>query len=472
MSIENQIVYLEVDLIHPHPQNPRRDLGDLTELAESIKSQGIMQNLTVLRQPWSVSGTKPVEYTVIIGHRRLAASKLAGLKEVPCVIIEDGTMDEKTQVGVMLLENMQRNDLTVIEQAQGFQMMLDLGETSKTIAEKTGFSEKTVRRRLFVASLDEKKAKGAYERGATLEEYMKLYQITDENRRNKLLESLGTNNFDHSLRNAIAEELYDRVAPTIIEQIAAFATPTDKQSWEIKGYQNCYDMRCSFEDYENKGELGFKIPTKFEPDEYLYYVSTRGVDIYKKGENFKPEVKMADLPPAEQEERREKRRKYKELKEMGETTYQLRRDFVKAFSQKATLNTGQFEALSELAFAAVCLGERLAFDAYASVEGLDTEKSWNMKFPQKVEAVKKSKAPPAKVLLVSLYSTFKDSAENTYYFGVEASAEKRGYYKENNKLNAIYDCLCALGYQMSDDEQMLRDGTHELLGELSGDERS
>ena len=119
---------IPVDRLHPHPDNPRKDLGDLTELADSIKANGIMQNLTVVIDDPSKTIT---DYTVIIGHRRLAAAKLAGLTEVPCFITE---MDEKTQLTTMLAENMQRADLTVYEQAQGFQMMIDLGATVEDVA--------------------------------------------------------------------------------------------------------------------------------------------------------------------------------------------------------------------------------------------------------------------------------------------------------------------------------------------------
>lgn len=109
----NGIINLSVELLEPHPNNPRKELGDLTELSESIKENGIMQNLTVV--PFeSEAGTR---YRVIIGHRRLAASKAAGLAEVPCAVVD---MDEKTQLSTMLLENIQRSDLTAFEQAQGF----------------------------------------------------------------------------------------------------------------------------------------------------------------------------------------------------------------------------------------------------------------------------------------------------------------------------------------------------------------
>lgn len=129
------IVTIGLEHIHPHPDNPRKDLGDLTELAESIKKNGIMQNLTVIPKEG-----EPGEYITIIGHRRSAAAKLAGVTEAPCRVVEG--MTDKEQMSTMLEENMQRNDLTIWEQAQGFQMMLDLGETEDTIAEKTGFSKK------------------------------------------------------------------------------------------------------------------------------------------------------------------------------------------------------------------------------------------------------------------------------------------------------------------------------------------
>ena len=119
------------ELIH-HPENPRKDLGDLTELTESIKKNGIMQNLTVVP-----SEREKDAYLVVIGNRRMEAAKMAGLEELPCVI---SFMNHKEQIATMLEENMQRSDLSLYEQAQGFQMMMDLGYTQKEISDKTGFS--------------------------------------------------------------------------------------------------------------------------------------------------------------------------------------------------------------------------------------------------------------------------------------------------------------------------------------------
>lgn len=111
---------------------------------------------------------------------------MAGLETVPCIVSD---MDEKEQTSVMLLENIQRSDLTVYEQAQGFQMMLDLGETEDTIAEKTGFSKKTVRHRLNIAKLDsktlmEKERQDGYQ--LSLTDLYELEKIKDVKTRDKI----------------------------------------------------------------------------------------------------------------------------------------------------------------------------------------------------------------------------------------------------------------------------------------------
>jgi len=90
-----EIRLIPVDLIDPHPHNPRRDLGDLTELAASIKAHGIRQNL--LLTPWGEEG----RYRAVIGHRRLSAARLAGLTEVPAAV--DDSLSAEGQLELMLL---------------------------------------------------------------------------------------------------------------------------------------------------------------------------------------------------------------------------------------------------------------------------------------------------------------------------------------------------------------------------------
>lgn len=150
---------IELGKLKIHPKNVRKTYRGIDELAESIKAKGILQNLTVVPDP-DEEGT----YFVVIGNRRLTAARKAGIKTAPCFVTE---MSEKDQASAMLMENMQRDDLTIYEQAQGFQMVLDLGETEEGLAEKTGFSKTTIRRRLNIAKLDqealqEKEAEGEF----------------------------------------------------------------------------------------------------------------------------------------------------------------------------------------------------------------------------------------------------------------------------------------------------------------------
>ena len=179
--IKSGIVMLKRSQLHPNPDNPRKDLGELEELKESIREHGIMQNLTVVPMNDDLEG-----FYILIGHRRFAASE-GILFELPCVIAEGLTKAE--QVSIMLCENMQRSDLTFMEQAHGFQLMMDLGDTVETISQKTGFSESTVKHRLEIAKLKQKSIDAAMENfQPTIGDYIELEKVKDMKERNKILE--------------------------------------------------------------------------------------------------------------------------------------------------------------------------------------------------------------------------------------------------------------------------------------------
>ena len=198
------VVNMPVECLVSHPQNPRKDLGNLEELTASIKENGIYQNLTVIPINEAVPDEEP-KYMVVIGHRRLEAAKRAGLQEVPCAIVRGLTETEQLQI--MLLENMQRNDLTIYEQAQGFQQLLDFGMDIEDISEQSGFSKTTIRRRLEIAKLDQKKLKEvSTSRQLSLTDFDELAKIKDLELRNKTLESIGTRDFLWTVRGAIRNE--------------------------------------------------------------------------------------------------------------------------------------------------------------------------------------------------------------------------------------------------------------------------
>ena len=151
-----------------------------------------MQNLTVvsleLVNPEAAIKLKEKNYTVLIGHRRLEAAKLAGITELPCRIASD--VGEKEQISTMLEENMQRRNLTIYEEAQGFQMMMDFGETESSIAAKTGFTKKTIRHRLNIAKLDQEELQRKEKDGGfqlSLKDLYELEKVKDVHVRNKIL---------------------------------------------------------------------------------------------------------------------------------------------------------------------------------------------------------------------------------------------------------------------------------------------
>lgn len=141
------IVDIPVSQLMPNPHNPRRDVGDVTELADSIRAQGIKQELLVT--PAGDRDGVP-QYRVVIGHRRLAAARLAGRDMVPCRVEELSAREERE---LMLVENTQRVDLTPLEEADGYQGLLDLGVRVKEMAVRTGRSMRLVRGRLKIASI-------------------------------------------------------------------------------------------------------------------------------------------------------------------------------------------------------------------------------------------------------------------------------------------------------------------------------
>jgi ParB family transcriptional regulator, chromosome partitioning protein len=135
---------IQIDKIEPNPLQPRSEFGDLTELTSSIKEKGVLEPLLV----------KPVgidNWMIIAGERRWRAATLAGLTEVPCVELD---IDEKGIAEIALIENLQRKDLTVWEEADGLASLASrFGYTHDEIAKKIGKSRTTVTESLAIAGL-------------------------------------------------------------------------------------------------------------------------------------------------------------------------------------------------------------------------------------------------------------------------------------------------------------------------------
>ncbi|MQY07239.1 ParB/RepB/Spo0J family partition protein [Actinomadura macrotermitis] len=115
--------YLDASLIHPHPANVREDLGDLTELIDSIRANGLLQPLVVRPHP-----TRDGHFELLAGHRRHAAALQAGRhgERLP-VVVRHGVNDDGRAIEVMLIENCQRRELTPMEKAEALGALVNRG---------------------------------------------------------------------------------------------------------------------------------------------------------------------------------------------------------------------------------------------------------------------------------------------------------------------------------------------------------
>src|SRR5436190_2760009 len=136
---------IDLDKIDPNPEQPRVDFGDLTELTASIAEKGVLEPLLV--KPSRSTG----RWMIIAGERRFRAARAAGLTEVPCVEMD---IDAGGIAEIALIENMQRKDLTVWEEADGLlALCVRFGYTHDDVARKVGKSRTTVTEAMAIARI-------------------------------------------------------------------------------------------------------------------------------------------------------------------------------------------------------------------------------------------------------------------------------------------------------------------------------
>lgn len=485
MKSENQspLVMIPVTELFPHPDNPRKSLEGIEELAESIKSKGILQNLTVVRGHWldleeylemakregvtkeaAKAAFRPKEYwepagyTVLIGHRRCAAAKIAGLTEAPCVVT-DMSFDE--QISTMMVENLQRKDLSVVEEAYGFQMMLDLGKTVDEVAQSTGFSKTTVRKKSSLTRLEEKGLKLAAQRGATMQDLLKLNKIHDEHTRNKVLGYAGTAEFQQQLKTALDEQKVAEFCAAILEQLKE--APWIKELTDEKTGYNADDYRY-FRCFDRHNQKPLVVPTDTDKARYIYKVHHASyITMYRYC------VEAKTLTP-EDIRKEEFKKAYadatEDVKSACDVHRRMRYEFIHDFS---ALNSYEPEIIA--------LATRLANTSYGKPNqtylgrllGICVSK------PDTYEAAvdaadyeREVRNRPTFALLCALYAKL-DGPTTAYYEGhyntdLYVSTVK---YKKNPALEILYDALLNLGYGMSEGEKLMRSGKHSTLKALA-----
>ncbi len=154
----DSIFWIETEKIKPNPYQPRREFDEarLKDLADSIRMYGILQPLVVTRKEVEKEdGGLGVEYELISGERRLRASKLAGLAQVPA-IIRNGEEDARVKLELAIIENLQREDLNAVDRARAFeQLVKEFSMKHTQIAEKMGKSREYVSNTLRILLLPE-----------------------------------------------------------------------------------------------------------------------------------------------------------------------------------------------------------------------------------------------------------------------------------------------------------------------------
>lgn len=438
-STDRTIVYIDIDRIKPHPDNPRKDVGDVSELAESIKQNGIMQNLTVI--PSEVQG----KYIALIGHRRLAAARAAGLNKVPCAIVAD--MSQSEQVSIMLAENMQRADLTLFEQAEGMQMMLDLGDTVSTITKKTGMSETTVRSRLNLMKYDHEEVKASVERGAKLADYDEIKKIKDKAKQEKLIKSIGTNNFKWELERALDNQKREEKKQKLIEFVSGFASelPVDADTSSLKRLRSYYSMDEPI------------LPNDFDESlNYFYKAQPYGIEVYTdyteaeidKQQQIKEQLERANARAAELNERRKK------LSDIAAAMLNSRIDFIKDFK-----GIPQEKAVDKLCV--IYDINRIVTECMIDDEGYNIDWSGISEIlcPDSSDINAReyiSKLDPDKLIVINLL------ASAGGFEKLEAHQWTCEFLKNDN-LDCIYKVLEMLGYKISVSEREYINGTHEAF---------
>jgi ParB family chromosome partitioning protein len=180
---ESPVRVVSIDSLSPNPDQPRKTFSQesLNELAESIRRHGLLQPLLVQEQA-------PGKYIIIAGERRYRAARLAGLPELPVIL---RSSDDESHLELSLVENIQREDLDPIEEAQAYVKLMEItGATQERVAEMVGKSRVAVANTVRLLKLPEDIQSAVKEGSITPGHARNLLSIEDENERQKLFDRI------------------------------------------------------------------------------------------------------------------------------------------------------------------------------------------------------------------------------------------------------------------------------------------
>lgn len=429
---------IKIELLEHHPRNPRKEIGDVTELADSIRANGIMQNLTVVPHE--------NKYYVVIGNRRLEAAKLAGLTELPCQVVN---MTEKEQQSTMLLENMQRVDLTPYEQAEGFQMCLDLGMNEDELKESTGFSKKTIKHRLNLLKLDKEEFKKSMDAGGTMQDYIDLEKIEDIEVKNDLLQYIGTNSFRYNLNNAISKQERDKVVDKLISELEKVMERKEKRP---DGYEYSSYL-YSITDCKN-----YKIPDDVNERKYVFIVNEYGNTIYIYRE-FKKEENIVEDKKEEPDPRE---LAVAEIKEKVGLAYKTRLEFAKGIYETLMPDMKKNIEIKYLFDLENNYLDSCRFDyvkIFREVTGKEIKDVLSIS-----DTLFESYKNCIRLLFAYIYANLDTDSTNMTVNEYKYDLSNFGTYNDSyrEEFQSLYDFLSLYGYEPSEEEKAIMFGTHEL----------
>ena len=353
----------------------------------------------------------------------------------------------------MLLENMQRSDLTIYEQAQGIQMVLDLGETEDSLAEKTGFSKSTIRHRSNIAKLDQKVLQEKEQDEGfqlTLKDLYELEKIPDIKTRDKILKEASNSNNLASRAKSCVEEMRrkenEKKIKALLKKKGIAAAP---KGAENEMYTNKWETVKTFdlsEEPPKKMDFGDEDANKL-----FWIVYWRDLKVIKKRVKVKKELTPAEI------EQKEKDKRKRQLRAMQKEMAAQREDFIKLVAEKKLVpEKPDFDRINKQLFRLMlsCDSWMNISAAYRFLSGI--EETWKLSDEEKEKLDKEFAALP-------LYQQLFIYA-NKAVSDKDVSEWNASYHKGNGKiLMGFEEILEEFGFSYNDDSfKKVGDGTHEL----------
>lgn len=197
---KDNIAQIPADKILPNPFQPRKNFDGpaLEEMSQSIRHYGILQPITVRK-------VSPTLYELIAGERRLRAAKHAGLEKIPAIVVE---MSDSDSAAVALVENLQRQDLSFMEEAEAYSALIAIhGFTQEQIAAKLGKNQSTIANKLRLLRLPESVKTAIGEHNLTERHARALLRIPDEDKQLEALKKICDNSYNVSETDAYIDKL-------------------------------------------------------------------------------------------------------------------------------------------------------------------------------------------------------------------------------------------------------------------------